>query len=114
MAKRQDISVTPSSGNVFADIGVTEPGEELAKAQLARLIRQTVRGRRLTRAAAGKAMGMDRHKVSALLNGRLRNFSSERLIRLLTRLGHDVEIVLGTRSSRRHCGQIRVVEAARP
>ena len=35
MAKKSDISVTPSSGNVFADLGFAEPEEELARAQLA-------------------------------------------------------------------------------
>ena len=44
MAKKPLIPVTPSSGNVFADIGVREPEEELAKAQLASRIREIVRG----------------------------------------------------------------------
>lgn len=35
-----DIPVTPSSGNVFADLGFAEPEEELTKAQLASRIRQ--------------------------------------------------------------------------
>ena len=39
-------------------------------------------------------MGIDQPKVSALLNGRLANFSSERLMRLLTALGHDVDIMV--------------------
>ena len=43
MAKKPLIAVTPSSGNVFADIGVSEPEEELAKAQLASRIREIVR-----------------------------------------------------------------------
>ena len=43
MAKKPLIPVTPSSGNVFADIGVPEPEEELAKAQLASRIREIVR-----------------------------------------------------------------------
>jgi hypothetical protein len=38
-------------------------------------------------------MGIDQPKVSALLNGRLANFSTDRLMRLLTALGQDVEIV---------------------
>jgi predicted XRE-type DNA-binding protein len=99
MAKKPLIPVTPSSGNVFADIGVPEPEEELAKAQLASRIREIVRGSRLTQVAAAAVMGIDQPKVSALLGGRLTNFSSERLMRLLTRLGQDVEIVGGTRRS---------------
>jgi predicted XRE-type DNA-binding protein len=93
MAKKPLIVVTPSTGNVFADIGVAEPEEELAKAQLASRIREVVRRSRLTQVAAAAVMGIDQPKVSALLNGRLTNFSSERLMRLLTRLGQDVEIV---------------------
>jgi predicted XRE-type DNA-binding protein len=110
MAKKSRIAVTASSGNVFADIGVREPEEELAKAQLASRIREIVRQRRLTQVAAANLMGIDQPKVSALLNGRLGNFSSERLMRLLTRLGQDVEIVVRSGPRSRKSGRIRVVE----
>jgi hypothetical protein len=56
-------------------------------------------------------MGIDQPKVSALLNGRLANFSSERLMRLLTALGHDVEIAVSATPRSRARGRIRVVEA---
>ncbi len=113
MAKKPLIPVMPSSGNVFADIGVPEPEEELAKAQLASRIREIVRRSRLTQVAAAAVMGIDQPKVSALLSGRLTNFSSERLMRLLTRLGQDVEIVVKSAPRRRQRGRIRVVEDAR-
>ena len=113
MAKKPLIAVTSSSGNVFADIGVAEPEEELAKAQLASRIREVVRRSRLTQVAAAAVMGIDQPKVSSLLNGRLTNFSSERLMRLLTRLGQDVEIVVKTKPRRRQRGRIRVVEEVR-
>jgi predicted XRE-type DNA-binding protein len=113
MAKKPLIGVTPSSGNVFADMGVADPEEALAKAQLASRIREVVRRSRLTQVAAAAVMGIDQPKVSALLNGRLTNFSSERLMRLLTRLGQDVEIVVRTKPRRRQRGRIRVVEEAR-
>src|SRR3546814_15049258 len=90
--REAEIPVTPGSGNVFADLGFAEPEEELAKAQLASHIRQTIRRRRLTQVAAAALMGIDQPKVSALLNGRLANFSSDRLMRLLTALGLDVDI----------------------
>jgi predicted XRE-type DNA-binding protein len=113
MARKPLIAVTPSSGNVFADIGVPEPEEELAKAQLASRIREIVRSSRFTQVAAAAVMGIDQPKVSALLNGRLANFSSERLMRLLTLLGQDIEIVVKTRSRQRRRGRISVVEDAR-
>jgi predicted XRE-type DNA-binding protein len=107
-----EIPVTPSSGNVFADLGLAEPEEELTKAQLASHIRQVIRRRRLTQMAAAALMGIDQPKVSALLNGRLANFSSERLMRLLTTLGQDVDITVKPRNRAR--GRIRVIDAAHP
>ncbi len=46
------------------------------------------------------------------MNGRLAGFSSDRLIRFLAALGHDVEIVVKPGSRGRLRGQIRVVKAA--
>jgi len=86
--------VTAGSGNVFADLGFAEPEEELTKAQLASHIRRIVKRRRLTQVRAAALMGIDQPKVSALLNGRLANFSSGRLMRFLTALGQDVDIVV--------------------
>ncbi len=107
-----EVPVTPSSGNVFADLGFAEPEEELTKAQLASHIRQVIKRRRLTPLAAAAHMGIDQPKVSALLNGRLANFSSERLMRLLTALGQDVEIVVKAKPRNRERGRIRVVGEA--
>ena len=106
------IPVTKTSGNVFADLGVAEPEEELAKAQLASHIRQTIKRRRLTQIQAAHLMGLDQPKVSTLMNGRLAGFSSDRLMRFLAALGQDVEIVVKAGSCRRERGRIRVVEAA--
>ncbi len=113
MVEKRDaeIPVTPGSGNVFADLGLAEPEDELTKAQLASHIRQIIKRRRLTQVAAAARMGIDQPKVSALLNGRLANFSSERLMRLLTALGQDVEITLKAKPRDRAHGRIVVVDA---
>jgi predicted XRE-type DNA-binding protein len=110
MVERRDVKtpVTAGSGNVFADIGLPEPEEELAKAQLASCIRQLIRRQRLTQVAAASRMGIDQPKVSAILNGRLANFSGDRLMRLLTTLGQDVEIRVKAKPRSRAHGQIRV------
>ena len=104
--READIPVTEGSGNVFADMGLPEPEEELTKAQLASHIRQVIKRRRLTQVTAAGLMGIDQPKVSALLNGRLANFSSERLMRLLTALGQDVEITV--RPTRKKHGELSV------
>jgi predicted XRE-type DNA-binding protein len=108
-----EIQVTASSGNVFADIGLAEPEEELTKAQLASHIRQAIKRRRLTQVAAAALMGVDQPKVSALFNGRLANFSSDRLMRLLTALGQDVDITVRTKPRNRAHGRVRVIGEVR-
>jgi predicted XRE-type DNA-binding protein len=88
---------------VFADLGFAELEGEPTKAELASRIRQAIRQRRSTQAAAAK-QGLDPPKMSALLNGRLANFSSARLMRLLTALGRDVDIVVRSRAGQRRAG----------
>jgi predicted XRE-type DNA-binding protein len=112
MARKAKTPVIASSGNVFADLGFAGPEEELTKAQLASQIREILKRRHLTQMAAASLMGVDQPKVSALLNGRLANFSSDRLMRLLTALGQDVEIVVKAKRRGRDRGRIRVVTAA--
>ena len=112
MTTSKDMPVTASSGNVFADLGAVEPEEELAKAQLASHIRRAIRRQRLTQVQAASLMGLDQPKVSALMNGRLAGFSSDRLMRFLTSLGQDVHIVVKAKPAGRERGHIKVVEAA--
>jgi predicted XRE-type DNA-binding protein len=111
MAKRHEtgIEVTVGSGNVFADLGFAQPEEELAKAKLAVHIWKIINDRKLTQTAAGKIMGLDQPKVSALLNGRLANFSSDRLMRFLAALGKDVDIVVRDTPKSRRGGKVRVL-----
>src|ERR1700722_11973064 len=107
--RRAAIAVTASSCNVFADMGLPEPEEELTKAQLASHIRQVIGRPRLTQIKAATLMGIDQPKVSALLNGRLANFSSERLMPLLTARGQDGEITIKPKPRTRGQGRISVV-----
>jgi predicted XRE-type DNA-binding protein len=86
-----DTSVTVGSGNVFADIGVTDPELALAKSQLASRIAFVIRARGWTQKRAAKEMGVDQPKVSAIVRGRLSNFTVDRLLHLLGRLGEAVE-----------------------
>jgi len=112
MSVSSRIPVTRGSGNVFADLGVPEPDQELAKAQLASHIRQAIKRQRLTQVQAAERLGMDQPKVSALINGRLAGFSSDRLLRCLAALGQNVEIIVRAGSPRQSRGRIRVVAAA--
>ena len=94
MLKRKTLEMEPGSGNVFADLGLPDAGKHLIKAGLVVKIERTIRQRRLTQSAAAQLMGIDQPKVSAMLAGRFRGYSVERLMRFLVALGRDVEIVV--------------------
>ena len=89
-----EIRVTRGSGNVFKDLGLPNPEERLAKAQLASLIDDVIRERALTQQDAAALMGIDQPKVSHLLRGRLSGFSQQRLIGLHTALGREVAVTV--------------------
>jgi predicted XRE-type DNA-binding protein len=107
-----EIKVEIGSGNVFADLGLPNPEEHLAKAELASRLGEAIRQRRLTQAATAELLGIDQPKVSRLMRGHLTNFSTDRLMHFLTLLGRDVEIVVRPIPHSRRQGHVRVVEAA--
>lgn len=88
-----------SSGNVFADLGIENPEEALAKSELARQIAKLIKKKKLTQKRAAEILGIDQPKISALICGRLRSFSLERLIRFLNELGQDVSIMISPAKS---------------
>ncbi|HEU5330363.1 MAG TPA: helix-turn-helix transcriptional regulator, partial [Thermomicrobiales bacterium] len=95
----EEVDYTIGSDNVFADLGIPKPEEALAKAELARQIGLIIERRRLTQVEAARLLGIDQPKVSALRQGKLKGFSTERLLRFLTALNCDVEIVLTPRAA---------------
>ncbi len=99
---------TKSSGNVFADLGLPNPEERLAKAELARQIRAILEARHLTQVQAGAILGIAQPNVSNLLRGRLSGFSVERLMEFLTALGRDVRIVVTPAVAPKERGEIIV------
>ena len=105
------IEVVPSSGNVFADLGLPNAEEKQTKARLAFAINEIVRRQRLSQVEAGRRLNVNQPKVSALLNYQLRGFSVERLMKFLTALDRDVEIVIHHRPRARRRGRILVTAA---
>ncbi len=89
-----DVRIEPGSGNVFADLGLPDADTHLLKADLVRRIDGIIRQRRLTQAKAAELLDLSQPDVSRLLRGNFRDYSMERLLRLPTALGRDVEIVI--------------------
>ena len=104
-------AVTPSSGNVFADLGIAGAEERQTKVRLALAINQILDERRLPQAEAARRLGINQPKVSALSNYRLEGFSVERLMHFLNALGRDVEIVIRSRAGSRRAARTFVTAA---
>jgi predicted XRE-type DNA-binding protein len=91
------LSEHDSTGNVFADMGMPDADERLAKAELARVIRQEIRTRKLTQNEAGEILGIAQSEVSDLVRGKLTRFSLIRLERFLNSLDLHIRIQVGPR-----------------
>lgn len=109
-AARVRIPVERSSGNVFEDLGLPDSAQLLAKSEIAARIASIIARRGLTQAGAAQLLDIDQPGVSALVRGRLRGFSSDRLLRFLNALGQDVEIVLRGQAHPNRAGRLRVTE----
>ena len=93
-ATKEPVRVEQGSGNVFADLGLSNPDMALAKAELVQRIRNLIEERKLTQGKAAKLLGLDQPKVSALVRGRVEGYSIDRLFRFLNALGQRVEITV--------------------
>lgn len=101
MRKRNRLKVTPSSGNVFRDLGFSAGEAEhlLIRADLLIQLQKAITARGLTQAKAATILRVTQPRVSDLLRGRLDLFSTDTLIDMLARLGVHVRFVL--KASRR-------------
>jgi predicted XRE-type DNA-binding protein len=82
------------SKNVFADIGNLDAVTHLLKAQLVTRIRDILTASEMTQTDAAERLRLSQPDASRLLRGQFRDVSVERLIRMLTKLGCDVDIVI--------------------
>lgn len=96
MKKNNDYTV--GSGNVFADLGLPNPEERLAKAELARQINKLIKQQKMTQVEAAELLDIDQPKVSSLHKGKLAGFSLERLFRFLNILGQNIIIQITPKS----------------
>jgi len=92
-------AVEMGSGNVFADLGVSNPNERRLRVQLAARLIELLEVDGLTQANVAKRLGISQPHVSELKNYKLGRFSSERLLHFITLMDRDVEIFIRPRAS---------------
>jgi len=96
MAKKKAIKVTPSSGNVFRDLGFSREESEhlLVRADLMIQVRKAIESKRMKQAEAATLLRVTQPRISDLLRGRIDLFSTDSLIDMLARLGIEVRLVV--------------------
>ena len=101
-----------SSGNVFADLGLPNPKQELLKAKLTVQIYRLIKERDITQSKAAVLLGTTQAQVSALMRCRPVSVSVGRLMEFLTILGQDVEVTVRPAAARKLGNMSVVVQPA--
>ncbi len=106
--KKKREAVDAGSDDVFVDLGFADAGERKLRVQLAMRLNDLIAQHRLTQAKVAPLFGIPQPHVSDLKNYKLSRFSSERLLRFLTLLDHDVEIIIRPKAKGRPSGLVSV------
>ena len=90
------LKITPSTGNVFRDLGFGRDEAEhlLVRADLMIEVQKIIASRRLPQRTVAKLLRVSQPRVSDLLRGRIDLFSTDALIDMLTRLGARVRLTV--------------------
>jgi predicted XRE-type DNA-binding protein len=108
MGEKKTEPVDAGSGDVLVDLGFTDASERKLRVELAMRLNELIAARRLTQAGAAQLFGIPQPHVSELKHYKLRRFSSERLLRFLTLLDRDVEIVIRPKAKGHASGVVSV------
>jgi predicted XRE-type DNA-binding protein len=84
------------SGNVFADLGLPDADERLARSQLGYHVYQLLTDRKLPQREMAALLGIKQPEVSHLMNGHFNRFTTDKLLAFLKRLDRKVTIQIST------------------
>lgn len=101
--------VTRGSGNVFADIGVSNASDHEFKARIVLTLSRAIDDLDITQSEAARRTGIAQPDLSKILRGNFSGFSLERLLTAVVKLGNDVEIKIKAHRDAEHEGTMRLV-----
>ena len=82
------------SGNVFADLGLSDPETRTAKVYLGVEIARIITAKKWSQTQAAAELNLDQPSISKIFALKLRGFSIERLMGILSHLDQDVIITI--------------------
>lgn len=100
--------ITDGADNIFEDLGLENAEELSLKAALAIQVASIVRERHLTQREAGEILGIPQSHVSKIINGKLDGITADRILRMLLKLGRDIDIVITEKSAEAGQGRLSI------
>jgi predicted XRE-type DNA-binding protein len=108
MGEKRTDTVDAGSGDLLMDLGFADASERKLRVELAMRLNELIADRRLTQAGVAQVFGIPQPHVSELKHYKLSRFSSERLLRFVTLLDRDVEIVIRPKAKGHASGVVSV------
>ncbi len=90
--KRKPIKFAAGSGNVFADLGLKDADQLLARAQMGFHVFKILEEKKLKQREIAGILGIAQSDVSHLMNGHFSRFTTDKLLDFLRRLDRKVSI----------------------
>jgi len=101
MKRRKSIKFEVGSGNVFADLGLKDAHQLLARSQIGFHVFKILEEKKLKQREMASILGIAQSDVSHLMNGHFSRFTTDKLLDFLKRLDRKVTIEV----SRHHKGE---------
>jgi predicted XRE-type DNA-binding protein len=95
--RRKSIEFEEGSGNVFADMGLKDADQLLARAQIGFHVFKILESKKLKQREIAKVLGIAQPDVSHLMNGHFSRFTADKLLDFLKRLDRKVTIKVSPR-----------------
>ena len=94
MSKKEQIEVFEGTDNIFADIGLDNADELLARAQIGVEVLKILQERQLKQREISALLNIKQPEVSHLMNGRFSRFTEGKLMGFLKKLDREVILVI--------------------
>lgn len=98
--------------NVWLQLGFPDAEEHYLKAELVLRLDKAIKALGLTQRVAARRIGTTQPELSKILRGKFSEVSLERLMRFLTTLGYQIEIMIGE-AKPKQAGNVTVRDARR-
>ena len=88
------MDIVKGSDNIFADIGLRNADELLARAQIGVEVVKILKERKLKQREIAEVLAIKQSEVSHLMNGHFHRFSEGKLMAFLKRLDRQVTLII--------------------